>query len=622
MKTRCLSSPDTRSVPALRWGLTAAAWAVFCALCAGSVQSTQNARITSFTAARSTITSGSSTTLLPTYVNATGASINRGVGTVTSGAHYAVKPVSTTIYTLTVNGPGGPVTATATVTVVPAASIVAFTASPAAIVSGASSRLTATFSGGTATIDHGIGSIRTAIPVSTGPLAAGTTYTLSVTNAAGDTVTRTATVTVSPRVSITSFTAARSTITTGGSTTLTPTYVNATSASVGNGVGTVTSGAHYAVKPVSTTTYTLTVNGPGGPVTATATVTVVPAASIIAFTASPASIVSGASSQLTAFFSGGTAAIDHGIGSIRTAAPISTGPLIASTTYTLTVTNAAGDSVTRTTAVTVIPRVSITSFTAARSTITAGSSTTLTAIYVNATSASLGNGGASVTLGVPYTVKPVSTTTYILTVNGPGGPVTATATVTVVPAAGIAAFIASPASITSGASSQLTATFSGGAATIDHGIGSITTAVPVSTGPLTTSTTYTLTVTNAAGDSATRTTTVIVNAAPPVIVFGSAAYTFTMGTAIAPLTPTNTGGPVVSWSISPPLPAGLSFNTANGGITGAPTAVTPAAGYTVTATNSGGSSSGRSPSLSTLPHRLSATAAPPTRSRWGRPSLL
>ena len=64
-----------------------------------------------------------------------------------------------------------------------------------------------------------------------------------------------------------------------------------------------------------------------------------------------------------------------------------------------------------------------------------------------------------------------------------------------------------------------------------------------------------------------------------------------MGTAIAPLTPTNTGGPVVSWSVSPPLPAGLSFNTANGGITGTPTAVTPAAGYTVTATNSGGSSS-------------------------------
>jgi hypothetical protein len=234
---------------------------------------------------------------------------------------------------------------------------------------------------------------------------------------------------------------------------------------------------------------------------------------------------------------------------------------------------------------------SITWFTAARSTVTVGSSTTLTPTYVNETSASIDNGVGDVTSGSPYTVTPLSTTTYILTVNGPGGPVTAAATVLVVPAASIVAFTASPASIAIGASCQLTATFNGGTASIDHGIGSMTTGVPVSTGPLAASTTYTLTVTNTAGDSVMGTSTVTVNAVPPAIGYGSASYTFTTGAAIAPLTATNGGGAVVTWSINPPLPAGLAFSTANGSISGTPSLVTPATGYTVTASNTGGTSS-------------------------------
>ena len=45
------------------------------------------------------------------------------------------------------------------------------------------------------------------------------------------------------------------------------------------------------------------------------------------------------------------------------------------------------------------------------------------------------------------------------------------------------------------------------------------------------------------------------------------------------------------YSISPALPAGLAFNNYNGVISGVPTATSPAANYTVTATNAGGSSS-------------------------------
>src|SRR5205085_8570998 len=54
-------------------------------------------------------------------------------------------------------------------------------------------------------------------------------------------------------------------------------------------------------------------------------------------------------------------------------------------------------------------------------------------------------------------------------------------------------------------------------------------------------------------------------------------------------TPTSNGGAVVSYSVSPALPAGLSLSTSTGVITGTPTALATTAGYTVTATNSGGS---------------------------------
>ena len=52
--------------------------------------------------------------------------------------------------------------------------------------------------------------------------------------------------------------------------------------------------------------------------------------------------------------------------------------------------------------------------------------------------------------------------------------------------------------------------------------------------------------------------------------------------------PTSTGGTVVTWSVSPSLPAGLSLDTSTGVLSGTPTAVTSSASYTITATNTGG----------------------------------
>ncbi|MBK8790900.1 MAG: putative Ig domain-containing protein [Holophagaceae bacterium] len=63
------------------------------------------------------------------------------------------------------------------------------------------------------------------------------------------------------------------------------------------------------------------------------------------------------------------------------------------------------------------------------------------------------------------------------------------------------------------------------------------------------------------------------------------------GQVIATLLPTNSGGPAVSWSISPAAPAGLIFSAADGSLSGTPTVVSAATSYLITATNSGGSSS-------------------------------
>jgi hypothetical protein len=63
---------------------------------------------------------------------------------------------------------------------------------------------------------------------------------------------------------------------------------------------------------------------------------------------------------------------------------------------------------------------------------------------------------------------------------------------------------------------------------------------------------------------------------------------YTTGTAVASLNPSVTGT-VSSYSVSPPLPAGLSLNTTSGQITGTPTVTTTQTIYTITASNAAGS---------------------------------
>lgn len=94
------------------------------------------------------------------------------------------------------------------------------------------------------------------------------------------------------------------------------------------------------------------------------------------------------------------------------------------------------------------------------------------------------------------------------------------------------------------------------------------------------------------GGSVTRNITIeVVDKAPSGIRYPLSSYKIRKDEnfLIAPIN--NTGGDVVSYQIVPALPAGLSFNTTTGQISGIPTLVTGTSTYTVTATNSGGFSS-------------------------------
>lgn len=101
---------------------------------------------------------------------------------------------------------------------------------------------------------------------------------------------------------------------------------------------------------------------------------------------------------------------------------------------------------------------------------------------------------------------------------------------------------------------------------------------------------YTVTASNAFG-IATATLTITVNASVATLAYSPSTVVCTLGQAITPLTPSGAGaGP---YSVTPPLPTGLSLDNNSGTISGTPLAVTSAETYTVTATSASGNAVGK-----------------------------
>ena len=91
------------------------------------------------------------------------------------------------------------------------------------------------------------------------------------------------------------------------------------------------------------------------------------------------------------------------------------------------------------------------------------------------------------------------------------------------------------------------------------------------------------------GPASASSAAVTPTAPPSHLVYATNPAVYRVGTAITPNTPSSGGSAVVSYSVSPSLPAGLSLDGSAGVIGGTPTAVASTADYTVTATNSAGS---------------------------------
>ena len=214
--------------------------------------------------------------------------------------------------------------------------IVSFTANPEDIVAGGSSTLRwTTTSAASITINDGSDDIYTtdsSSRVTSGSYTVRptttTTYTLTAMGPNAS-LTDTETVTVTAMAveaevetpappTIDSFTANPTEITAGNSSNLTWTTTDATSVAINGVTATLDVDGNTDVSPTVTTIYTLTAIGPGGLVTATATVTVgetepPDAPTIDSFTATPSSIEAGESSLLQWRATGATSVAIGGV---------------------------------------------------------------------------------------------------------------------------------------------------------------------------------------------------------------------------------------------------------------------------------------------------------------------
>lgn len=291
--------------------------------------------------------------------------------------------------------------------------------------------------------------------------------------------------------------------------------------------GTITDGVYTAPDVATDTTYHVVVKSTVDQTkSATATITVKPAPalpSISSFTSLPsAGIHPGQTASLIATFTNGKGFISPAVGDVTSGAYASVGPLSATTTYTLTVTNDIGRTATATRTVLVDPNPGavIATFSASPTEDYPGRPFTLNYQWEGISAVISWSGGTPVTLAAKsgtLTVNPAESTTYTLTVQGGlGTTATQTASVTVLPAPGapvINELFVSQTEICTGEEVIINAIFEGGTGVITPTIGQVASGEHKFDHP-TVTTTYTLTVTGPTGLTSTRQVTVTVDPKP------------------------------------------------------------------------------------------------------------
>ncbi len=362
------------------------------------------------------------------------------------------------------------------------------------------------------------------------------TYTMTGTNSGG-TCTDQVTVTkkVTPPIKSCDVTASATSVASGSSVTLTWATVGFSTITINGVAVTGANGSKTYTNILSDTTYTLVAKTADGTGSCTATVIVKcvpPSAPTCVLTANPTTVTVGGTSKLTWTSNNAvTGAINQGIGAVdpkNTAGFRNVNPT-ATTTYTLTVANAAGVTAKCAATVKVTPvhvPVPTCVLTATPTSINQGASSKLTWTTTNAESAVINQGIGSVALNGAAafkSVNPSATTTYIMTVtNSAGVTKNCTAKVAVIPkvdAPKCDSFTASPVTINRGGESTLTwNTTNASSVVINNGIGSKSADGSVVVKPLET-TTYNLTVNGTNGGKVNCPVVVVTVRTPETPVF-------------------------------------------------------------------------------------------------------
>ena len=207
--------------------------------------------------------------------------------------------------------------------------------------------------------------------------------------------------------------------------------------------------------------------------------------------------------------------------------------------------------------------------------------------------------GSGVISGTP--TEPGAVTDYMVTATNSGGSTAATILRIIVEDAAPSAlsYGTNPAIYTVGVAIAENVPSSAGGAVVGYSIApSLPAGLSLDTGSGVISGTptelgeareYTVTAINTGGSATVTLPITVKDVAPGALVYFASPAIYTVGEAIAENAPSSTGGAVVAYSIAPSLPAGLSFDTGSGVISGTPTEPAEVREYTVTATNSGGS---------------------------------
>ncbi|MGO9513686.1 MAG: hypothetical protein ACLP2F_08600 [Steroidobacteraceae bacterium] len=259
-----------------------------------------------------------------------------------------------------------------------------------------------------------------------------------------------------------SISASQSSVSSGAASNLTWSSSNTTSCTASGGWSGVKSlsGSQSTGALTATTTYSLTCTGADGTnAVVSVTIDVLPVATL---SATPLSVASGASAQLSWTSSSATSCAATGgwSGVKSSSGSQSTGALTAATTYSLTCTGAGGTRATASVTVNVAP---LAALAASPQIVSAGGSSQLSWSSTNATSCTAHGGwsGAKSTAGSQGTGPLSAGTTFSLACSGPGG-VSSLVSVSV----NVGQVTVSPAiaAITPAQSPQFSATVSGGGA--------------------------------------------------------------------------------------------------------------------------------------------------------------